>query len=289
MKKYKKYQEKLKNLESQQKYDVDVNYGEYKFIKQQEPNHRYIYNRFIDKIYYVFLRVIVFIFAPILLFFTYRLRIKGRKNLKKCGKNGGIVVCNHVALLDCLITKQTIFKKAYFVGAEHNNKRGFGGYTIKLLGFLPLSSQFSNQKNLDSAITYYISQGKLVCLNPEQAMWRGYTKLRPFKNGAFYYAVKNNVPIIPIVHLIRKANWWDNLWGRHFKITTQVLPPVYANNDLPTKQRIEDLKTRSRDSMIKVMNDFYGTECDVTKIDEANKTQEKSISTNVTTESIDAK
>ncbi len=268
MKKNKKYEEKMAELEKQRKYDVDVNYGEYLFVQKQEPNHRYIYNRVIDKIYYAILRVMVFVFAPIVLFLTYRLRIKKRKNLKKLGKSGGIVVFNHAALLDSLIIKQTIFRKTFFVGAEHNNKRGFGGYTIKILGFLPLSSLFSNQKNLDSAVSYYTSKGKLVCMCPETAMWRGYTKLRPFKNGAFYYAVKNDVPVVPIVNLIRKANWWDKLWGRKFKVTTQVLSPVYANKDLPVRERIEDLKIRSRNSMLDAMNDFYGTECDVLKIDE---------------------
>ena len=73
--KYKEYQKKLKSLEKEKKFDIDINAGEYLFVQNQEPNHRYIYNRFFDKVYYVFLRVIIFIFAPVLNFFAYRLKV----------------------------------------------------------------------------------------------------------------------------------------------------------------------------------------------------------------------
>ena len=264
--KYKEYQKKLKSLEKEKKFDIDINAGEYLFVQNQEPNHRYIYNRFFDKVYYIFLRTIIFIFAPIVNFFTYRLKVEGRKNLKDVKKTGAIVVSNHVALLDTLMIKQAVFKRIFFIGAEHNNKKGFGGYTIKILGFLPLSSQFSNQKNLDISVSYYLSKNKLIHMAPEQAMWRGYKKIRPFKNGAFHYAVKNNVPVLPMVVLLRKPNKWDKLMGRRFKVTLKILPKVDINNELTNKEKILDLKDRVRESIIKIANEFYGEETDVEKI-----------------------
>ena len=96
-------------------------------------------------------------------------------------------------------------------------------------------------------------------------MWWGYKKLRPFKNGAFNYAVTNNVPVIPIVNLIRDANRWDKFVGRPFKVTSKVLKPVYPNDELSPKERIIDLKNRVREEMREEMNAFYGFECDVEK------------------------
>ncbi|MGN1212490.1 MAG: lysophospholipid acyltransferase family protein [Christensenellales bacterium] len=259
------YNKKMAELERQRKFDVDVNYGEYIGVKEQASNHRYIYNRFFDKVYYGFLRIIIFIFAPIILFFTYRLKIKGRKNLKKKGKSGAVIICNHVALLDSLIIKQAVQSHIYYVAADHNNKKGFGGYTLKILGLMPLSNLYSNQKNLNSAIETHLKNHKYVYVSPEQAMWRGYKKLRPFKNGAFYYATKNNVPVIPTVALLRDANAWDKFWGRKFKVTLQILPPIFPNANLAQKEAIEDLKLKSRQAMLEKMNEFYGTECDVEK------------------------
>lgn len=257
-----KYAAKLAELEKEGKFDVDVNADQYLFVKEQEPDHRYVYDRFFDKIYYAFLRVLVFIFAPIILFFTYRLRVRGRKNLRAAKKTGKILVANHVALLDCLIEKQAVFNRVYFIAGAHNNKKGFFGYTLKILGLMPYSMQLSNQKNLTRAIAYYLKKGKTIEFNPEQAMWRGYKKLRPFKNGAFYYAVKNSVPVVPMVNLIRDPSGWDKLWGRKFKITAKFLPPVYADESLPERDKIKDLKDRTRAAMLEEMNAFYKTDSD---------------------------
>lgn len=264
--KYKEYQEKLKKLENEKKFDIDINAGEYWAVEKQEPNHKYVYNRFVDKVYYCFLRIFIFAFAPFLLFFCYKIKINGRKNLKLLKNTGGIVISNHAVLLDSLIIKQAVFKKIYFIGAEHNNKKGFCGYTIKILGFLPLSSQFSNQKNLEHAVSFYLSKKKLIHVAPEQAMWRGYKKLRPFKNGAFHYAVKNNVPIVPMIELFRPANTWDKILKRNFKVTLKILPPIYPNLSLNNKESIIDLKNRSRQKMINAMNEYYGFETDVEKM-----------------------
>lgn len=259
------YNEKMSKLEAEGKYDVDVNYGEYIGVKAQEPNHRYIYNRFIDKVYYCILRMIIFIFAPILLFFTYRLRIHGRKNLKKKGKSGAVIVSNHIALLDSLIIKQAVLTHIYYVAGAHNNKVGFGGYTLKILGLMPLSNLFSNQKNLNKAIETHLNNKKYVFVSPEQAMWRGYKKLRPFKNGAFYYAVKNNTPVIPMVLLLREPNGWDKLFGRRFKVTIEILEPEFPDKNLQQKEAVEELNSRVRGAMNRRMNEFYKVECDVTK------------------------
>ena len=130
---------------------------------------------------------------------------------------------------------------------------------------MPLSNLYSNQKNLNSAIETHLKNHKYVYVSPEQAMWRGYKKLRPFKNGAFYYATKNNVPIIPTVALLRNANAWDKVWGRKFKVTVQSLPPIFPDANLTQKEAVEDLKLKSRQAMLEKMNEFYNAECDVEK------------------------
>lgn len=262
--KRKVYWEKLKKLEQEKKYDVDINVGEYKYSKEVKSNQKYIYNSFWNNVYYYFLRVFIFILGPILNFIVYDLRIRGKKNLRNVKK--GIVISNHVTFLESLIINQVVLRRIYLVGGAHNNKKGLGGYTLKILGFLPISNIYSNQKKLGEAIEYYLNKGKLIGFDPEQAMWRGYDKIRPFKNGAFYYAIKNDAPIIPMVQLIRKVNFLDKLIGRKFKVVVKVLPPIYANKSLDEKKQIEDLKERARQAMIECANQFYGTETDVLKI-----------------------
>lgn len=164
------------------------------------------------------------------------------------------------------MVKQTTIKQLYYISAAHNNKKGFGGYMLKILGSLPLSSDFSNQKKLDKVITELLNKKNVIHINPEQAMWIGYDKIRPFKKGAFHYAVKNNKPVLPMLMVFRNPTKFDKFLRRKFVITLKILEPVQPDANLSFKESVNELRDRTRQKMVDEANSFYGFETDVLKI-----------------------
>lgn len=190
-------------------------------------------------------------FAPIINFFGFHIKIKGRKNLR--GVKSGVTISNHVHYIDCLWNIQAMKrKKLYITGAPHNFKRGFFGATLKAGGFLPLTTTFSESKKFSEYVKEILSKGGFVHFYPEQALWLRYEQSRPLKKGAFYYASANNVPIIPIVICFRKSNF-----KKHKNVTVQICPPIYPDKNLSKKENCQMMNLKAQETYDKTIIEFY--------------------------------
>ena len=89
--------------------------------------------------------------------------------------------------------------------ADFNNQKGRLGKYMRAFGILPFPSGHRLVRLFDSAVSYYLERGDCVLVFPEQSEWWGYDRPRPLKNGAFFYAAKNNVPVQPLFITCRKA------------------------------------------------------------------------------------
>lgn len=268
-----KHSQAISELEKQGIYDIDVNAMHENLINANQKHRKYVYSDIFSKIYYGILKVLFLLLAPPFAFITYRLKVEGRENLRAARKTGAVSICNHVMFLESLLIKLTTLRQLYFISAAHNDKKGFGGYTLKIMGSLPLSTDFENQKKLDGVVAEILENKGVIHMNPEQAMWIGYEKIRPFKNGAFHYAVKNGKPVVPMLMVFRKTNKWDKFVGRVFKVTIKILPPVSPVAELPFKESVIDLRDRTRQAMIDAANAYYGYETDVLKLESSNENQ----------------
>ena len=94
-----------------------------------------------------------------------------------------------------------------------------------------------------------------VLIYPEQSMWREYKKPRPMKNGAFRYAVQNNVPIIPLFITIKEKDEKIDKNGlqNYGDYTIHILDPIYPNPNLNVKENIDYLRKEN----FKVWKDLY--------------------------------
>ena len=73
-------------------------------------------------------------------------------------------------------------------------------------------------KDMDKAVerlTRAVSEGEKILIYPEQGMWWNYRKPRPMTNGAFRFAVNNNVPVIPLFITMKDT---DSIDGDGFPI-----------------------------------------------------------------------
>lgn len=188
-----------------------------------------------------FWRVFLQTVAPVLLKVCYGAKVIGKENLKEIKGKGAFCVCNHINYLDTLFVRQAVgYFRSFHTMTEQNNKKGFGGHVIRHGGMLPFSSNFTATKNLINEMDRLLKEGKIINFYAERAMWVNYQKPRPMKEGVFTYAVKFDVPVVPIFCTFKK-----NAKGHIKKLRINVLPPVYPDPTLPRKERATKMKEQS--------------------------------------------
>lgn len=207
----------------------------------------------IGRVYRRVVKSIIRLCGPLVNYIGFHIRIKGKKNLK--GVRSGITISNHVHYLDCLWNMQALMQKKnfYITGAPHNFKKGFFGATLKAGGFIPLANTLGESKKFAQYISEILNDGGFVHFYPEQALWLGYEQSRPLKKGAFYYASKNNVPVIPIIICFRKKK--KN--GRKLRVTLNICKPIYPQSDLSQKENCELLMQKAQEIYDNTIIDFY--------------------------------
>ena len=125
-------------------------------------------------------------------------------------------------------------------------------------GIMPLSPNFSVQKVFDHAITHHLKKNNFIVFYPEQAMWHMYEKPRPFKNGAFHYAVKNNVPILPLFITLEDSGMIedDGLPLKNF--TVHIMPPLFPDKNLTKQENIENMRITNYNLCKDKYEEVYG-------------------------------
>ena len=190
--------------------------------------------------------------------------INGLENYRKV-KGGAIITCNHFSIYDNYAIYRAIKKdlpkghQLYKVIREGNytNFKGFFGLLFKHCNVLPLSSNNQTMKNFLGAVDTLLSRGEKILIYPEQAMWWNYRKPRPMKSGAFRFASKSKVPVIPAFITMQDT---DKLDGDGFNIqayTIWFLPPIYPNEDLSDKQNAEYLKEKNYNGVVELYEKVY--------------------------------
>ena len=109
------------------------------------------------------------------------------------------------------------------------------------------------------AMNTVLQRGDFVLIYPEESLWPGYKKPKPLKNGAFYFAVKNNVPIIPIFITMEGSGVKDENGNEIPDYTINIGKSISQNADKTSKENIEEMKNQNYDFCKKVYEDFYKT------------------------------
>ena len=128
------------------------------------------------------------------------------------------------------------------MAAEFNNWKGKMGEISRHTGYLPITNKIKCIRKLNEAMEYYLTKkNKKVLIYPEQSMWRNYKKPRPMKNGAFHYAAKFNVPIIPLFITYRNSGI-KNQGGEILYYTINILKPIYPKQEINNKENVDYLR-----------------------------------------------
>lgn len=192
-------------------------------------------------------------------------KINGMENLKNV-KTGAIVTCNHFNPYDSF-TIEKVFrlagqhksKKLFKVIREGNytNFPGMYGFFFRNCNTLPLSSNKRTMIEFVKAVDVILKRGDFILIYPEQSMWWNYRKPKPLKNGAFNFAARNHVPVIPIFITMEDS---DIIGEDGFPIqeyTVNIEKPIYPDENLTEKENTEAMKEKNYEVWKNVYEDFY--------------------------------
>lgn len=196
----------------------------------------------------------------------------GIENLQKL-KTGAIITCNHFNAFDSFAV-QTIFdsskqkhKKFYRVIKEGNYTSfpGFYGMLMRHCNTLPLSSNRKTMEKFLTAVDTILQRGDFILVYPEQSLWWNYRKPKPLKPGAFRFAVKNDVPVLPCFITMTDS---DIIGADGFPIqeyTIHIEKPIYADKTLPKNEQIQKMMDTNYEIWKNIYENFYGKKLEYLK------------------------
>lgn len=162
--------------------------------------------------------------------------IIGTENLSGL-KTGAIMTCNHFNAYDSFAIQMAYeasisnWKKKRFYRvikeANYTSFPGFYGFLMRHCYTLPLSSSPKAMGEMMKSVDTLLKGGHLVLVYPEQSMWWNYRKPKPLKKGAYRFAVKSNVPIVPCFITMQDSNIVDDDGFKVQEYTIHIEKPIY--------------------------------------------------------------
>jgi len=256
---------KIENLETNGVYDVDVEAdpptkpitGEVDYAKRKKLNKIkakfafFVARRFVNGL----VKKNKFIYKG----------VTGKENLSDL-KTGAVITCNHFNAFDSFAIHMAyeeagLEDRNFFrVIREGNytNFPGLYGFFMRNCNTLPISSSYSEFKKFDAGVELLLSEGKYVLVYPEQSMWWNYRKPRPLKNGAFHFAAKNSVPIVPCFITLKDSEIIGEDGFPVQEYTVHISPPVYPDKNKPLNQRVNALREENKRVWEEIYEQVYG-------------------------------
>lgn len=178
---------------------------------------------------------------------AFHLKIEGKENLLPLAGQGYITVCNHVNMLDCAMIANAVHRKdIVFTTIKENFEIPVVRIFVKLLGAIPIPRTVKAMQKFSEAVETLLKEGHVVHFYPEGVLFPYYNGLRGFKRGAFSYAAKYGVPIVPMVITYHAPK---SSLRKKPTAKIHVLPPVYPDASLSERERIHALKCAVINSM----------------------------------------
>jgi chlorobactene glucosyltransferase len=191
-------------------------------------NGRYLYP--LCNVYSTFIYWLTFVLVIIYNTLIFRLRVKGRENLKLVN-DGGFYISNHSLYLDPAIIAQAIApRRTYFTVMEQTFDMPFVGNYIRLLGAIPVSESLPFT-SLIRVSKHIINRKKFLHFFPEGDLTHLSHIPAPFKQGVFYLAYLLNKPIIPIViNPVPKRLCNKKIYKCFMRVEATICKPVYPHS-----------------------------------------------------------
>lgn len=159
----------------------------------------------------------------------WKVEVSGKENLDK--KRTYIIVANHQSLADIILAYQLkcqfkwVSKKSLF-------NLPFVGWSLALAKHIKLErGNFGSIKKIYREAAYWLRNGVSVLFFPEGTR-SSTNEMGDFNNGAFKLAIKERVPVLPILiegtgTAIPRGSW---IFTTHTSAKLKILPPIETTN-----------------------------------------------------------
>ena len=193
--------------------------------------------------------------------------IKGLEHFENLD-TGAIITCNHFNAFDSFAI-QMIYENAghrerqknfYRIIREGNytSFKGFFGFLMRHYHTLPLSSNRKVMNEMIRATDQLLRDGHFVLIYPEQSMWWNYRKPKPLKEGGFYFAAKNRVPVLPCFITMRDS---EKIGEDGFPVqeyTIHISAPIYSQEGLSVGRNTTYLMKENARIWKEIYENTYG-------------------------------
>ncbi|MBO5772196.1 MAG: 1-acyl-sn-glycerol-3-phosphate acyltransferase [Clostridia bacterium] len=184
------------------------------------------------------------------------LKIKGRENLKKHKdviKQGIVSVINHVHMWDFIGIMRAVLPYVPHIPVWDKNMRGENRVLIRYNNGIPIPvGDMRATHAFSKTIDNLLQQGKWVHFSAEGSMWEFYRPIRPFKKGAFYFAVNANKPVLPMAYTFRKPKGLQKIFHKNPLLTLHIGEPIFPDTTLPKHEAIEKLTVEAHTAVCRL-------------------------------------
>ncbi len=190
--------------------------------------------------------------------------IIGLENLKNL-HTGAILTCNHFNPFDSFAielayraSKQT--KRRFWRVIREGNYTSFGGFYGFLMRncyTLPLSSSNRVMRKFIKASCDLLRGGDLVLFYPEKSLWWNYRKPKPLKEGAYYFATRCNVPVLPCFITMQDSPYTGDDGFPIQEYTIHISEPIYPKAELTRDENIKHLMEENARVWKDIYESFY--------------------------------
>lgn len=193
--------------------------------------------------------------------------IKGIENMNAL-QSGAVITCNHFNAFDSFAmqiayeSSNQEKRRFYRVIREGNytNFPGFYGMLMRNCYTFPLSSNRETMKKFMQSMDTVLQHGDFMLIYPEQSMWWNYRKPKPLKKGAYTFAAKNNVPVLPCFITMEDSDILgeDGFYVQEY--TIHIAPAIYPDETLSRAGNVENMRRKNFEVWKEIYEKTYGEE-----------------------------
>lgn len=182
----------------------------------------------------------------------WRLKIVGRKKIKKARGTGYVIYANHTnPFHDVFGPAMAADRRIFTIISPVNLKIPGIGKFLPMIGGLPLGKTKEEKAAFHAAADKRLQQGNALVIYPEAHVWPYYTGVRKFPAGdrSFTYAARNNLPVFTMTTTYHKRK--DRKYGDLPRMDVYVDGPFWPDAGKSEEENRAMLAQQAYDSMVK--------------------------------------
>ena len=219
-----------------------------------DENYPYIDKSFWFRFKRAFIKFCIIIIMFPALRIRLGLKIKGKENLrkhKKEYKNGAVSICNHIHMWDFPCIMRALMPRRPNIIVWDKNCSGENAFFVRMIGGIPIPTQsMRGAAKMTRQTLEFLNDGGWLHVCGEASMWEFYAPIRPFKEGASYFAYKADKPLVPMAFSYREVGWIrKHIFKQIATITLNIGEPIYADKSLPKDEAIKKLTIEAHEKV----------------------------------------